>query len=171
MKTIRLFSVSMLALVLVFAPLAPASARAQSGKLFSGRVHTFVCPADTNHEVRTTISAPDSQFQADARAAVPSFYLRLHGVDGDVTHVIEPGASFTFTIDPRSAGHVVDERSGLRHVRVEFYLEVEVIDRQPTPQAAITIELVNKRTREVVSFQAYEGGYVGTVQFGSSDPN
>lgn len=171
MKSNRLLSVSVLALALGLGFHSPATANAQQARVVTTKIHTYICPADVSHEVRTTISAPDFQFQSGASEAEIPYYITIRTLDGDVTHVLEPGGSFSFTIDPRSVGQVVDERTGLRHVRVELMLQAEVIEGQPVPEAAVTIEIVNRRTREVKSFQAYAGGYTGTVQFSSGDTN
>ena len=166
MKTFRTIS----ALALGFALLVPAPALAQHVRVFDGTTHAFVVPAAPNHEVRVTVHNPKLVAPIGEDEAQVDFYLKLHGVDGDVTHTIDPGAAYTFVIDPRSTGHVVDERTGLRHVPVSFHVEVEVIEGRRTPEPAVTIELVNTRTREAHTFVAY-GGFTGGVYVASGDVN
>lgn len=158
MKT-RMISASVLALVVGFAVLAPTAAFAQHVKVFDGHTAVYL-PAADSQLLRVTIgnpTVPDSTSDQRSQAFVIEFDRPIDPV------VIKPGESFTYTLDPREVGVVVDGRPGQRHVSVGFQFKTEVVEGMTTPQPSLTIEVLNRRTGEVMSFYAFPG-FTGGVR-------
>lgn len=171
MKCVRVISASVLALTVALALLAPAPAFGQHVKTFDGRGYAYLVPATATQLVRVTVANPHLLAPTDESEAQVDFFLKLQGVDGDISsQTIDPGAAYTFTLDPRSVGRLVDPRTGLRHVTVSFRVEVEVLEGRPALQPAVTIELVNSRTGEIMSFYAFPG-FTGGVRVAAADVN
>jgi hypothetical protein len=72
---------------------------------------------------------------------------------------IGPGESFTYTLDPREAGVLVDLNTGLRHVRVGARITAIAIDPsdRSAPQPVLLIEILNRRTGKLKSFHSFPG--------------
>jgi hypothetical protein len=156
-----------LALVLI----APSAALGQHVRVFDGRSYALAVPAPANHEVRVTIVNPALAAPPDTSAAQVDYFLKLTTVDGEATtavRTIGPGEAYSFTLDPRAVGEVVEPRTGLRRVIVGFHVEAEVVEGRCAPQPAVTIELVNVRTREAQTVQSYPG-FAGGVFVAAGD--
>jgi hypothetical protein len=171
LKTVRVISAPALALVVALALLAPTPALGQHVKVFDGRAYGYLVPTAPNQLVRVTVANPHFVAPTDTSEAHVDFYLKLDGVDGDISsHTVEPGGSYTYTLDPRSVGQLADPKSGLRHVPVRFRVEVEVLEGRPALQPTVLIEVVNARTGEVMSFHAFPG-FTGGVYVAAGDVN
>ena len=163
MKMLRLLSAPILALVVGLAP-----AFGQHVRVFDGRDFAFFVPATANQEVRVTIGNPYLVAPTDAPDPQFAIYIKFDGVDGSVTRTVEPGATYTYTLDPEEAGVLVNPRTGLRHVKVSFRAETEAVEGRAAPQPAVTIELVHWKTGELHSFHAFPG-FTGGVTVAASD--
>src|SRR5262245_52107528 len=165
MKKFRLISTHLLALVVGLAVLAPATAFGQGGRLYVATDVGVYVPATDQQIVRVTIgnpNRPDSAINGNLQI------LDLTNVAIDPV-TIEPGESFTYTLDPREVGVLVDPNTGLRHVRVSGRITAVVSDPSDSaPQPALTIEILNRRTGQVVSFLAFPG-FAGGVRVASGD--
>ena len=172
MKTLRMTTAATLALVLGLALLAPAPARAQEPLARVGTGHLILAAANTYQFVRVTIGYPAliSPAPNGASTLPPTGTVTFFDGNGVATVAIAPGDFFTYTLDPRVAGRVVDPKTGLRHVPVHFEFVTEVVEGVPAPTPSVTIELVHVRTGEVQSVHVVPG-YTGTVRFTSSDTN
>ena len=173
MKTLRSTSVCASALVLALALLVPAAASAQQGTARVGTGRLVLVATNTYQFVRVTVGNPAlvSPTPDGEPRDTPPFYLRLQGVDGDISsHTIDPGEAYTYTLDPRSVGRLVDPKTGLRHVPVHFEIVTDVVEGVPAPTPAVTIELVNVRTGAVESFHAFPG-FTGGVYVAAGDVN
>ena len=168
MKTIR--TISALALFAALAMLAPAPALGQHTWLLVGTDHGIWVPATDQQIVRVTVGNPQIVAPTDDSEAHVDFFLKIQTVDGEATHTIDPGASYTFTLDPREVGVLLNPRTALRHVKVSFRVEAEVVEGRPAPQPSITIEIVNAKSGEVVSFDAFPG-FTGGVFVAAGDVN
>jgi hypothetical protein len=152
---IRKISVPVLALVLGLAMLAPASALGQSGVLYVATDVGVFVPATDQQLVRVTIGNPNLP---DAAINGNLQILDLTNVAIDPV-TIGPGESFTYTLDPREAGVLVDPNTGLRHVRVSGRIGGLAIDPSDPrgPQPMLLIEILNRKTSKLESFFAFPG--------------
>ena len=165
MTTLRVLSAAILALVVGLTP-----AFGQHVRVFDGRDFAFLVPAAANQEVRVTVGNPYIVAPTDDPDPQFAIYIRFDGVDGSVTQTVEPGATYTYTLNPEEAGVLVNPRTGLRHVKVSFRAETEAVEGRPVPQPAVTIELVHWKTGELHSFHAFPGFAGGvTVAAGKFD--
>jgi hypothetical protein len=162
-----MISAYILALVAGLAMLTPAPARGQSnGRLYVATDHGVYVPATDQQLVRVTIGNPVQPDPAGDRQ-LQSFVVQFDRPVDPVT--IGPGESFTYTLDPREAGVLVDPSTGLRHVRVSGRITAVVVDPSDSaPQPALLIELLNRRTGKLESFHAFPG-FSGGVFVGSGD--
>src|SRR5262245_8316792 len=135
MKNVRTLSTATLALAVSLVLLAPAPAFGQHVKVFDGRGYGYLIPAAPGQEIRVTVGNPFVVDPNDPDAHAVPFYLKLQGVDGEATHTIEPGAAYTFTIDPRTASVAPPQHSTVRTVTVSFSTVVEIDEGSPSPQA------------------------------------
>ena len=161
---IRMISAPLLALVVGLATLAPVPTHAQlNGTLQVATYYGVWVPATDTQLIRVTIGnahRPDSA--ADGHFRESSFSIELDSPAAPVT--IGPGESFTYTLDPREVGVLVDPNTGQRHVRVEFRFEVEVDEnRTADPRPSLTIEVLNRKTGKLESFHAFPGFNGGVV--------
>ena len=171
MKIVRSSLVFALALVVGLAVLVPAPARAQGGRLYVATNVGVYVPATDQQQVRVTVGNPYLATQTDDEPEASGRYLiELRDVKGDVeeTHTIAPGTAYTYVIDPRVDGVLVDPRTNLRHVNVSFQVVVQVAEGQRAPQPSITIEVVHARTGAVQSFLAFPG-FTGGVSVAVGD--
>lgn len=155
---IRMISAHVLALVVGLAALAPAPAFGQTGNILLSNDVVIGVPATDQQLVRVTIGNPNRPDPAvDRQLQVFS----LTGVAIDPV-TIGPGESFTYTLDPREVGVLVDPNTGLRHVRVSGRITAVVSDPSD-PNAVFLIELLNRRTGKLESFHAFPGFSGGVV--------
>lgn len=152
MKTVRMLSAQVSALVLGFVLLAPSPAGAQHVRVFSGASYDFAVTAAPNEEVRVTILNPQPADPSAAGHGNVEFIWKIEvgepadGVPGLTT--VEPGEARTFALDPRACGQLLGGRTGLRRVVVSFDLRPELVDDVPQPPPAVTVEIVDLRTGE-----------------------
>ena len=165
------------ALVAALLVLAPAPALGQHTRLLVGTDHGIWVAATDQQLVRVTVGNPYLPDPTGAALPRDCELLELEGVQGDVsqeTRRLEPGGSYTYTIDPRADGVLVNPRTGLRHVRVSFRIASVPVDpsdpSSPAPRPAVMIEILNARTGETVSFQAFPG-FAGGVFVAAGDVN
>lgn len=152
--TFRMISLHVLALVVGLAMLASTPALAQSGRLYVATDVGVFVPATDQQIVRVTIGNPN---QPDAGRDGNLQISDLTGVAIDPV-TIGPGESFTYTLDPRETGVLVDATTGLRHVRVSGRITAVVSDpSDKAPQPALTIEILNRRNGQLASFLAFPG--------------
>ena len=172
MKSLRTASFCASALVLALSFVAPAPVSAQQPKLSkAGTGYLLLAAANAYQVVRVTVGNPTLVAPSEEEALhLRPIFIDVVGVDGDVGASIEPGGSYTYTIDPRVSGRLVDPKTGLRHVPVHFEVDAEVEEGQKPPTPSITIEIVNSRTGEVQSFHAFPG-FVGGVSVAAGDVN
>lgn len=156
----RMISASVLALVVGLAVLAPAPALGQTGVLYVATDVGVYVPATDNQLVRVTIGNPNRPDPAGDRQ-LQSFIIQFDRPVDPVT--IGPGESFTYTIDPREVGGVVDQRSLVRTVTVSFSCTAAVPDGGSAPQPALTIEILNRKSGVLESFHAFPGFTGGVV--------
>ena len=152
---IRTISAHVLALVAGLGMLAPAPASGQSG----GRIYVATevgvyVPATDEQIVRVTLGNPNLPDPSGDRE-LQSFVVTFDRPVDPVT--IGPGESFTYTLDPREVGVLVDATTGLRHVRVSGRITAVAVDPSDPQTAAISIELVNRRTGKIDSFISFPG--------------
>jgi hypothetical protein len=149
MKTLRSISSVAFALALGLAGFGPTPALAQHIRVFSGS-YNFTLSAAPDQDVRVTVLNP--KFVAPAGDPVPlmPIYMDIQGVDATVqaSPQIEPGAAYSFVIDPRTSGTVIDPRYGTRRVVVSFQIIGSGPDGATPPAPGVTVELVNRRTGE-----------------------
>lgn len=171
MKIVRSSLVSALALVVGLALLAPVPARAQrNGNLqITQFYYGATVPATESQLVRVTVGHPSSAAPTDTSDDLV-IVVAGPGNFGHVKQTLDPGTSFTYTLDPRRDGQLVDPKWGLFHVPVRFQIEAEVVEGQPIPRPSITIEVVHARTGEVQSFLAFPG-FAGGVSVATGDVN
>ena len=152
-------TISALALVACLTLLAPAPAHArQGGTLFVATDRGVYVPATDNQLIRVTIGNPNRPDPAaDGHFLESSFSIELDGPAAPVT--IGPGESFTYTLDPRDVGVLVDPTTGQRHVRVSARITKIVIDDDDRgePQPVFLIEILNRKTGKLESFHAFPG--------------
>jgi hypothetical protein len=162
---IRMISAPLLALVVGLALLVPAPAFGQHTRLIFGDDQGIYVPADDHQLIRVTIGNSHLPAPAADSRTVQSFYIEFDRPVDSATQetTIEPDESFTYTLDPREVGVLVDPRTGLRHVRVSFRFKVEVLEGQPAPRPALTIEILNRKTGTLDSFHAFPGFMGGVV--------
>jgi hypothetical protein len=168
MKLASLFA----ALALAAALVAPVPA--QHTRLLVATDHGIWVHATDHQLVRVTVASPHA---ADT-AAPPSdrTFMELSAVKGDRSlepRRLEPGAAYTYTIDPRADGVLVIPRTGQRHVAVSFRIAsvpVDPSDPSTAPRPAVLIEIVSARTGDVLSFQSFPG-FTGGVFVASGDVN
>ena len=167
MKTLRMTAA---ALVLGLALLAPAPAHAQGAPVRSGMGYQILTGSTAYQFVRVTIGYPALTSPAPNGASTlpPTGTVTFFDGNGVATVALAPGDFFTYTIDPRVAGRLVDPKTGLRHVPVQFDFVTEVVEGVPAPTPSITIELVHARTGEVQSVHAFPG-FTGGVRVAVGD--
>ena len=163
METLRMTTAA-LTLVLGLALLAPATARAQEPIARVGTGPLILAAANTYQSVRVTVGYPAliSPAPDGASTLPPTGTVTFFDGNGVATVAIAPGDFFTYTIDPRVAGRLVDPKTGLRHVPVHFEFSTEAVEGIPAPTPSVTIELVHVRTGEVQSVHAFPG-YTGVT--------
>ncbi len=150
----------MLALVVGLAILTNP-ARGQTGNILLTSDVVIGVPATDQQILRVTFGNPHRPDPAvEGRLQVLS--LTTLGVD-PVT--IGPGESFTYTLDPREVGVLVDANTGLRHVQVSGRVTGIAVDPSDRggPHPAILIELVNRKTGKLESFHVFPGFAGGVV--------
>jgi hypothetical protein len=165
---IRTITFHLLALVACLAALAPAVAFGQTGNLILTTDVVIGVPVADQQLLRVTIgnpNRPDPDINGNLQI------LDLTGVAIDPI-TIGPGESFTYTLDPREVGVLVDPGTGLRHVKVGGRIGGVAIDpSDPTgPHPAFLIEMLNRRTGKLESFHAYPG-FGGGVYVAAGDLN
>jgi hypothetical protein len=173
MKVVRSSLVSTLALIVGLAVLAPVAAHAQlNGNLqIAQSYYGAAVPATDQQQVRVTVGNPSSAAPTDTSDDDIVIIVAAPGSPGGhVKQTIDPGASYTYTLDPREVGQLVDPRWGLFHVPVRFQIEAETVEGRPAPQPSITIEVVHAKTGEVQSFLAFPG-FTGGVYVATGDVN
>jgi hypothetical protein len=158
---IRLLSAPLLALVVGLVMLAPTPAFGQHTRLIFGDDQGIFVPAADHQMIRVTIGNPHMPASPAEPRSPQSFVIQFDRPVDPVT--IGPGESFTYTLDPREVGVLVDPRTRLRHVRVSFRFQTEVLECQSAPRPAVTIEILNTSTGKVESFTAYPGFTGGVV--------
>jgi len=166
MNSRRLVPLSVLVLVTSILLSVPGDATAQQIRVFDNHHFAYLIPAAAGQEVRVTIVNPYRVDPNDPSATVPGFVVTFDRPVDPVT--IGPGAAYTYTIDPRTDGVPVGQRSTVRHVVVTFSTQVAIEAGPPSPQVAVTIEVVNTRTGEVASFLAFPG-FTGGVTVAAGD--
>ena len=158
---IRMISALMFALVVGLAMLSATPAFAQGGVLYVATDVGVYVPATDQQILRVTIGNPNLPAPSGDRT-LNSFVIAF---DRPIDPAkIGPGESFTYTLDPREVG----ARPGLRPVRVSFRVTTDVLEGQPAPQPALTIECLNRATGAVVSFHAFPG-FTGGVYVAAGD--
>ena len=172
MRIVRKLSAPAPALVLGLAMLVPAPAFGQSnnqGRLIVAVDNVRIVPATNDQQIRVTVGNPSSAAPTDTS---DDFDIIVTAVGGNahVKQTLDPGASYTYTLDPRTVGQLVDPEWGLFHVPVRFRIEAEAVEGRPAPQPAVTIEVVDARTGEVQSFLAFPG-FTGGVSVAAGDVN
>ena len=115
-------------------------------------VGVFVSATD-QQIVRVTMSNPNRPDPAGDRQ-LQSFVVEFDRPIDPVT--IGPGESFTYTLDPREVGVLVDPNTGQRHVRVSGRVTAIASDVSD-PQPVLLIELLNRRTGKLESFLSFPG--------------
>lgn len=97
------------------------------------------------------------------------YVLEADGVDGPVS--IAPGEAYTYTIDPRVVGELVDPRTGARRVIVNLCVSARVRDGGSAPNPAVTVEIVNTTTGAAEVFYAFPTSFNGGVRVAAADVN
>jgi hypothetical protein len=167
MKILRL-SAPALAIVLGLALIAPASALGQNNLRQLGiGVHNFVVPATGDQQIRVTVGDPSAGNSIDGSGELVIIVGAGPG-GGHVRHRLEPGATYTFTLDPSAAGRLVDPRRGTFHVPVRFEVEAETVDGRPAPRPSVTIEVVEARTGALQTAYVFPG-FTGGVRVAAAD--
>jgi hypothetical protein len=162
----RMISAHVLALAAGLATLSPAAALGQTGNILLTSDVVIGVPATDQQIVRATFVNPNRRDPAvDPQLQV----LTLTGVAIDPV-TIGPGESFTYTLDPREVGVLVDPATGLRHVRVSGRIGAIAVDPSDPSglQPMVLIELVNRRTGKLESFHTFPG-FSGGVFVASGD--
>lgn len=165
---IRVISASLLALVVGLATLATAPAFGQTGSILLTSDVVIGVPASEEQLIRVTFGNPHRPDPAvDGRLQIQS----LTNLASDPV-TIGPGESFTYTLDPREVGVLVDPNTGLRHVRVGGRVTGVAIDtRDPSAShPMLLIELVNRKTGKLESFHSFPGS-TGSLVVVTEDVN
>jgi hypothetical protein len=173
MKIVCSSLVSTLALIVGLALLAPVPTHAQrNGNLQITQVYFGAAvPAAGDQYLRVTIGNASGAAPTDTSDDDIAIIVAAPGSPGGhVKQTLDPGASLTYTLDPREVGQLVDPRRGLYHVPVRFGIEAEAVEGRPAPQPSVTIEVVETRTGEVASFLAFPG-FSGGVYVAAGDVN
>jgi hypothetical protein len=144
------------ALVLGLALLLPATALGQNNLHQLGiAVHNI--PATGDQQIRVTVGNAAGGGAIDGSGEIVIVVGAGPGGTGHVRRTLDPGASYTYTLDPRTVGQLVDPRWDLFHVPVRVGVEVETGGGRPAPQPSITIEVVHARTGVVESVHIVPG--------------
>lgn len=162
----RMIIFHLLVLVVGLAALAPAPAYSQTGTVFLTTDAVIGVPATDQQLIRVTIGNPN---RPDSEVYRPLQLLSLTGLAIDPI-TIGPGESFTYTLDPREVGVLVDPNTGLRHVKVGGRIAGLAIDPSDpgVPHPAFLIEILNRRTGKLESFHAFPG-FGGGVSVAAGD--
>jgi hypothetical protein len=165
---IRMISAPLLALVAGLATLVPVPAFAQTGQILLTSDVVIGVPATDLQLIRVTIGNP-SQLDPAVDGKLQIISLTSVAID-PVT--LGPGESFTYTLDPREVGVLVDPNTGLRHVRVGGRIAGVAIDpSDPTgPHPMLRIELLHRKTGKLESFHSFPG-FTGGVVVAAGDVN
>ncbi len=159
----RLVQLSALALAL----LVPAAAFGQNNLHQLGiAVHNLAATGD--QLVRVTVGNPSGGGAVDGSGEIVIVVGAGPGGTGHVRSTLEPGASYTYTLDPRADGQLIDPRWDLYHVPVRVQFETEIVEDRPAPHPAVTIEILNARTGALQSFHVFPG-FAGGVRVASAD--
>jgi hypothetical protein len=159
-------SVTTLALVLGLALVAPASAFGQNNLHQLGIA--AIVPASGDEQIRVTVGNPSGGGTIDGSGEAVVIVGAGPGAGGHVRHTLEPGASYTYTLDPRVVGRSADSRWDLFHVPVSLRIEAESVDGRPAAQAAVTIEVVDARTGALRSVHVVPG-FTGGAPLAAAD--
>ena len=172
MNIARSLSAPALSLVACLTLLAPAPAHAQQGgTLYVGTDHGVYVPATDNQMIRTTVRIKTYLAPSDTSVSSGRYLIDYVDVKGDAQQAsVESGEAFTYMLDPRVCGAVVDPRTGLRHVNVNFRITCEVAQGQREPQPSITVEILDRRSGQLASFLAFPG-FSGGVSVAAGDVN
>ena len=162
----RMIPALLIALVVGLATLAPVPAYAQrNGTLQVAQFYYGASvPATDQQIVRVTFGSP---YLPGPEGGPRTFVLELDHVGAPVT--IGPGESFTYTLDPREVGVLVDPVTGLRHVRVSGRITAVASDPSDS-RPVLLIEILNARTGKLESFHAFPG-FAGGVSVATGDVN
>jgi hypothetical protein len=160
-------SARLIALLLGLALLGCVSAFGQNNLHQLGiALHTI--PATGDQQIRVTVGNPSGGGAIDGSGETVIIVGAGPSGGPHVRHRLEPGASVTYTLDPRTAGVSVDPRWDLFHVPVRLSIETEVVEERPAPQPSVTIEVVHARTGALKSVYAFPG-YTGGVSVAAGD--
>lgn len=165
---IRIVLAPLLSLVVGLATLAPASTFGQTGSVLLSSDVVIGVPATDQQLIRVTFGNPSrSDSAVDGNLQI----LDLTSVVVDPV-TLRPGESYTYTLDPREVGVLVDPKTGLRHVRVGGRIAGLAIDPSDpiAPQPVLLIELLNRRTGKLESFHSFPG-FAGGVTIAAGDMN
>jgi hypothetical protein len=142
---VRKISTFVLLSLFGLAVLAPATASAQGpGEPMEVRRWSYATSSTAGKDQLFRVTVLNPKLIAAEGEPVPAqvdYFLRLQGIDGEAT--IAPGEAYTFTIDPRLCGELIDPRTGARRVILDLRVEARVpFDAQLVPPVA-TVDLVN----------------------------
>ena len=169
---IRIIAVLMLALSIGIGSFVAVPAQAQvNGNLQVAQFYGVVVPATDLQLLRVTLGNSHMPVPRDSpHWRESSFTIELDGPATPVT--IGPGESFTYTLDPREVGVLVDQNTGLRHVRVSGRITAVAVDPSDlnAPVPVLLVELLNRRTGKLESFHSFPG-FTGGVYVAAGDVN
>lgn len=160
-----------LALVLGLALLVPAPTSGQSnnqGRLIVGVDTMHMVPATDDQLIRVTVGNPSGGGAVDGSGETVIIVGAGPGNTGHVRRTLDPGASYTYTLDPRTNGQLVDPKWDLFHVPVRVQTEAETVEGRPAPQPSVTIEVVDARTGALQSVHVFPG-FTGGVPVTTAD--
>lgn len=166
--SIRKISAPLLALVVGLALLAPAPALGQGGRLYLATDVGVYVPATDQQLIRVTVGDPRLVAPTANPDPVPVIVLEYLLLGSVLSQTVEPGKSFTYTIDPRDAGVLADPNTSVRHVKVSFRARTEAVEGASAPHPTLTIELINRRTGKLDSFHSFPG-FTGGISVAAGD--